>query len=763
MELDPQVVQQLLEVFDSELVEQLQVISDGLIKLEKGLQGEQQRSVYEEIFRSAHNIKGSARGIEVLDVSDIAHHMESLFSELKRQNKVPSAEMIDLCLSCVDQINTAFRAYRNKTPLGFDKTALIQHIDKHIAQLVGQSPDTDPAPGSVTEETGVQAAADNASDTTASAETLQQTAEQATAAGSGGEEVIRITIGKLQAVAASSEELQVAKIEMDDHLHRVQDLGAGVETLANQWAHTMPTLRHQLRNLPPELSQLIKNSTDALLELTIKGRQAQNEMRASTSRLGVLSSALQTDLRMMRLVPVASLLRPLSRTVRDIARELDKQVDYRIIGDEIEMDRAVLDSVRDPLIHLLRNAIDHGFETPQARKASGKPETGTLVVKVQAEGSQISMAIEDDGYGIDAKKIAAVARKRHVSSDAELASMSEDEILELIFRPGFSSKEIITNVSGRGVGLDVVRANLRKLKGSVQVHSRIGEGTRFMLNLPLTLATDHGLMVRVGSNDFAIPTTSVDRVLELEPEDIIDVEACQAIILDGKAVPLHSLANVLEMPAQPADQSRQTPVVLISKGWDTVALAVDKILGEREIIIKPLQPPLLSVRNTTGGTLTGSGEIIMVLNPSDLVDSALKSGSASRFLSRPSADEESIAVPRILVVDDSITTRTLEKNILETAGYRVATAVDGRQAWNLLQEEEVELVVTDIEMPDMNGFDLTSRIKQDKQLAHLPVIIVTSLAKDEDQQRGIEVGANAYIVKGEFETKALLDVVRQMV
>jgi len=283
------------------------------------------------------------------------------------------------------------------------------------------------------------------------------------------------------------------------------------------------------------------------------------------------------------------------------------------------------------------------------------------------------------------------------------------------------------------------------------------------LNLPLTLATDHGLMIRVGSSAYAIPTTSVDRVMELSPEDVVDVEACQAIIIDGQAVPLHSLAAILEIPAPQPDPTQHIPMVLVSKGWDTVALAVDEILGEREVVIKPLQSPLLSVRNITGGTLTGSGEIVMVLNPSDLVDSALKSGASSRFLARQTSDQPAIAVPRILVVDDSITTRTLEKNILETAGFRVTTSVDGKQAWDRLQEEEVELVVTDIEMPNMNGFELTEKIKQDERLANLPVIIVTSLAREEDQQRGIDVGANAYIVKGEFETKALLDVVRQMV
>jgi len=472
--------------------------------------------------------------------------------------------------------------------------------------------------------------------------------------------------------------------------------------------------------------------------------------------------SLQSNVRMMRLVPVATLLRPMSRLVRDIARELEKKVHFEISGDEIEIDRVVLDGIHDPFVHLLRNALDHGIESPQQRIAKGKPAEGKLRVSVSSEGSQVVMTVQDDGDGISVERIAASARKKKIVSEAELAAMGRDDILGLIFRPGFTSKEIITNISGRGVGLDVVVANLRKLKGSVQVETDEGKGTRFILRLPITLATDHGVLVRSGGSVFAIPTSAVDRIMDIRPEQILEVEASHAILYNGRTIPLRDMATTLQLEARERINQKMLPVVVIAKGWDSVAFLVDEIIGEREIVVKPFRPPLLAVRNVTGGTLTGSGEVIMVLNPSDLVDSAMHGNLAHMRSPGDEADIEK--VPQVLVVDDSITTRTLEKSILEHAGYKVTVAVDGKQAWDILQtEHDFSLIISDVEMPLMNGFELTELIKQSERLKHLPVIIVTSLAKEADRRRGIEVGADAYIVKGQFETKILLDVVEQLI
>ncbi|MDD4928409.1 MAG: hybrid sensor histidine kinase/response regulator [Gallionella sp.] len=764
---DQELMRMLMDTFAIELEEQLQVITDGLLVLEKGAAGDEQRQVLEGVFRAAHNIKGAARGVEVNDVSDIAHHLESIFAVLKRESRNPDGEVTDIVLEAMDAIRQAMAAF--DAGRSFDKEGLILRLEK-VASLVEQPsamPVTSvaeegagPADSAVINALPVHATQKTASSSMAPAvppveriaptgadEDAESVNTSESARARPSAEVVRISREKLENLAAMMEALQVTKIEMDDHLASLQQLRNSVQALV---------VPH--RASPPDAAAQ-KRSADAIAELDSSSARTHREMRSSCSRLGLLVESLQQNVRMMRQVPVASLLRPLSRQVRDIARELGKKINFEISGDEIEIDRMVLEGIRDPLIHLLRNALDHGIELPQQRLEDGKPAEGRLHISVLSEGSQVVLTVEDDGAGISAEKIADCARKKKLVVDAELASMGREEIMNLIFRPGFSSRDIITSMSGRGVGLDVVVANLRKLKGSVQLETEEGHGTRFILRLPITLATEHGVLVRAGGVVFAIPVSAVDKVMEIESCQIIKIEASHAILHRGHSIPLRDLAAILSLAESEVSHKKSMPVVVVAKGWDSVAFLVDEVIGEREIVVKPFRPPLLSVRNVNGGTLTGSGEVIMVLNPSDLVDSAL-----SASLATPRDDgAESAPVPSVLVVDDSITTRTLEKSILEHAGYKVSVAVNGRQGWLMLQEQTFDLVVTDIEMPEMNGFELTALIKQSERLKAVPVIIVTSLAREEDRLRGIEVGAEAYIVKGQFETKVLLDVVEQLI
>jgi chemotaxis protein histidine kinase CheA/CheY-like chemotaxis protein len=446
--------------------------------------------------------------------------------------------------------------------------------------------------------------------------------------------------------------------------------------------------------------------------------------------------------------------------VRDLSRELNKEVEFNISGDDVDMDRTLLRGIRDPLMHLLRNAIDHGIESAQIRQQRGKPERGRIDIDVESRGSQIVMRVRDDGGGIDVARLAEIARENKILSHTELDTMEREDLLDLIFRPGFSSKQIITNISGRGVGLDVVRSNLRALHGQVELETVQGQGSTFTLKLPMTLVTDHGLLVKCNNQIYAIPTTSVEKVLDVAVTDFIDLEASQAIKLNHKVIPTRRLSAILESNGPSQLEREHISVVVVAKGWDAVALIVDDVVGEREIVIKPFSQPLISVRNVIGGTLTGSGEVIMVLNPADLVDTALHSGVVSARISMAGMETTPY---RILVADDSITTRMLEKNILQTAGYDVTVAVNGEEAWETLQHEPFDLVVTDVEMPITNGFELTERIKQSEKFQALPVIIVTSLSKDEERRRGIEAGADAYIVKGQFETMALLEAVGHLI
>lgn len=745
--LDQELMRMLMDTFVIELDEQLQTITDGLLVLEKGVEDSERRQTLESVFRAAHNIKGAARGVEVTDVADIAHHLEGIFAVLKRENRSPDGAVTDLVLESLDAMRQAMAGFGSRQTPGFDKNALIARLERVAVEPVVHEADQPVVAAHVSPATIADAGivADRRAAAGKPAAGNQQRAA----------DVVRVHVDKLENLAAMMEELQVAKIGMDDHLVSMQQLRNRVQELTSGWH------RATARTSLADRDGWLKRSADTIAELDIASARAHREMRASTSRLGILVESMQDSVRMMRLVPVANLLRPMSRSVRDIARELGKKVAFEISGDDIEIDRMVLDGIHDPLVHLLRNALDHGIEAPQQRLNKGKPAEGRLRISVSSEGSQIVLTVQDDGGGISADEIAASARKKKLVSETELAAMGRDQILGLIFRPGFSSKEIITRISGRGVGLDVVLMNLRKLKGSVQLETDEGKGTRFILRLPITLATDHGVLVRAGGAVFAVPTSAVDRIMEIRPEQIVEVEASHAIMHRGRSIPLRDLAATLELETQERINKKILPVMVIAKGWDNVAFLVDEVIGEREIVIKPFRSLLQSVRNITGGTLTGNGEVIMVLNPSDLVDSAMRGSLA--HLHHVESHAEIAKALRVLVVDDSITTRSLEKSILEHAGYKVSLAVDGKQAWDMLQELVFDLVVTDVEMPEMDGFELTVLIKQSERLKRLPVIIVTSLAREEDRKRGIEAGAEAYIVKGQFETGVLLDVVGQLI
>lgn len=786
MKLDPKLLQQLMETFQVELEDQLQAITDGLLLLEKPQEDAAKQDTLNSVFRAAHNIKGAARGVSVTTVAEISHHLESLFSVLKQGDVEPNPGIIDLCLTTLDRIRDAMQAHITEGEPDFDIQALQDQLldaaktgkvdssfQSSSASKTSESAieeqktsaepeaEVEPAPDSeaTIKKTGQ---ASNTKKSKSNDEAPQSAVPAVAKATANTSEIIRVTVDKLDRVTALAEELQVAKIGMDEHFAGMQILRGQVESLTGLWSRTRKLLKRSADNeLSSELNQIMLGSMDMMHSLDEVTARMHKDMRGTTNRLGFISTALQGDMRMLRLVPASTLLRPMVRSVRDIARQLDKQIKLDITGDEIELDRAVLEGLRDPLMHLLRNAIDHGIETPQERATAGKSVEGGVKLSVHSEGGNIQITLQDDGRGVSRERVRTAAIKKKLVSAEELDAMTMDEVLQLIFRPGFSSKEIITDVSGRGVGLDVVSANLRDLKGSVRLETEEGKGTKFILLVPLTLTTERGLQVRAGGEEFVIPSTAVDRIVELEAADVVEVVASQAIVLEGRPLPLRDMAAALELESTPRLTTDHLPVVVVSKGWNIVAFTVDEVIGEREIIIKRLLPPLESVRNVSGATLTGSGNIMMVLNAGDLVESALRSTGSTQFIEGEKIDDA--VKRRILVVDDSITTRTLERNILETHGFEVVVAVDGSEAWNIVQKETFDIIVTDIEMPIMTGYELTERVKQSEKYMDIPVVMVSSLCSEAEKTRGIEVGANAYIVKGQFESQTLLDVVDQLI
>ena len=735
MELDPEFVRQLLETFELELGELSQGIMEGLLELEKKHDKNERQQILNGMFRAAHNIKGAAKGVGIEAVVDISHRLESIFSAFKKGSLAPDHGIITLCLETLDQMQESMRAFvkGEGTPPGV--SGLCGRLDRALSggEVI---PDVDMAHHAIQDD--------------------KRSATKNVAA------MLRVATDRLNEIEDHAEELQTIKIALDDELARVRLLHGGMDAFAKRWLAALPLLkRRDTGNMPEEIRELLVHGVDTITSFGSMTAGIRKTMHISRGQLGRLSTALHGDLRRLQLMPAATLLRQLARMIRDTARNLGKKVDLQIIGEDISVDRAVLDHLHDPLIHLIRNAIDHGIETPEERLAHGKPETGRLVLRVRSEGSQVLISVEDDGCGIDAGRVAAVALERQLAGQEELDRMSVGEVLHLVFRPGFSTREAVTDMSGRGVGMDVVQTNLATLGGDIRLDTAVGKGTTVTMRVPLTLATEHGLVVRVSGAQFAIPAAFIERVMCIAKDEVVEVEGTQAVLVGGNPVPLRSLANVLELGQGETENGDGLCVTVVRSKWRSVAFVVDDIEGEREMVIKPLRPPLLSVRNVKGGTLSGSGGIIMALDAADLVASALGKGVSAYAVARPSTGK--ISQSHVLVVDDSVTTRMLEKNILETRGFKVTVAVDGREAWDLIQVREFDLVVTDIEMPEMDGFALTERIKKSEKYAALPVIIVSSRSKEEDRLMGIRVGADAYIVKGQFETQALLDVVGQFV
>ncbi|HSW93221.1 MAG TPA: response regulator [Gammaproteobacteria bacterium] len=661
MTLDPELLKQLIESFSTELAEHAEVITKGLLALEKNnLSEEDSHKTIETIFRAAHNIKGTAFSLGMIKLGEIAHSIESIFSDIQKKTTPITPETIDTCLNAVDQMRIEFDVFlkeKNNTPSS-DAPETTENIGSHAYDS------------------------------------------------------IRIPLNQVEKMSSLLEEIQIKKIV------------------------------------------LMENCTD-LPQLT-------ENMRASINDLSLLLHAIQEEFWQFRMVPFGNFLCLLPRHARDISHEMHKKVELIFRGEDVKVDKAVLEGLKDPILHLLRNAIDHGIEPSDIRKKMGKPDEGRITIEISEEQAFIKIRVTDDGAGMDVRKIETLAIRKNIVSDADLNAMTDSEKLDLIFRPGFSTKEIITDISGRGVGLDIVKSNVENLKGHVTVETIPRKETTFTLRVPLSIATDRGLLIKNGNHSFVVPTASVERVLLVHPEERIHIQGGQAIRIEDKIVPIRSLSDVLDLEKSRVSNEKKWPVMVIRRGLHALAFLVDEILGEKEIVIKSLHEPFNRIPCVSGGTLIENNQVVIVLDPNALIERAMNQESTHSLLS----EQDDIREPEkkhILVVDDSITTRTLEKNVLESKNYQVTVAVNGKEAWDILQKQSFSLLITDVVMPVMDGFTLTEQVKSSEHLRSLPVIIVTSLGSEEEKKHGIEVGADAYIIKNEFESGALLSIVSQLV
>ncbi|HJV35290.1 hybrid sensor histidine kinase/response regulator [Geomonas sp.] len=461
----------------------------------------------------------------------------------------------------------------------------------------------------------------------------------------------------------------------------------------------------------------------------------------------------------LRMLPLRTICDGLERMVRDLSQQLGKEVRLDLVGGAIEMDRVLLEALKPMLIHLLTNAVCHGIEKPQERESTGKPRQGTVRLTARHEGSSVLIEVRDDGRGMDPARIKATALSRGLIDQRDAELMRDEEALYLTLRPGFSTAEAVTDVAGRGVGMDVVKKNVERVKGNLTLSSELGIFTEISLQLPLSLSVLDALVVECAAETFAIPINYVQELLKVREPDIMTVGGREVIKVRGVTTPLYSLAHLLGLPKPKLPGERLTALVL--KLCDQrMACTVDAHLGNSEVVVKGLGNQFRNVQFVFGATIMGDGDPALILNVPDLFSAAdTRSQSGVR---RVEAERERPPV-RVLVVDDSITTRTMEQSILVANGYRVETAVSGEDALEKAARERFDLVISDIEMPGINGFQLTRQLRASEQYREIPIIIVSSLSRDEDKRQAMEAGAQAYVVKGSFDQGMLLETVQMLV
>jgi two-component system, chemotaxis family, sensor kinase CheA len=601
----------------------------------------------------------------------------------------------------------------------------------------------------------------------------QQATAPAVPTASTPTETIRVDAKQLDTLMGQSGEINVINQQM---ISRLLDLEAMVELweVGSREDRQIQDLLQQIPAHSPLHRQLNRNHQhwEQMGALINKFKKA---IDTDSSRLDLITSALESGVRKLRLLPMTTIFSLFPRMVRELAKEQSKEINFVIEGGNLLLDKRLLEEIKDPLMHLLRNAIDHGIELPAERQHNGKLAAATLLIQVRQTGGQTTIEILDDGRGLDLQRIKATAINRGLHTKAELESMSVDQVQSLIFAAGFSTRKRVTELSGRGVGLDIVRTNVERIKGSVDVESQPDRGCTFRIVLNHAIGSSPVMMVGVRDRTFAIPVEFVDRMLLVNKTEIFALGGKPTTQINGQTITVAWLADLLALPAiapnSPGEIVRTSSSIsclLLKSGRQQLALLVDRIDDRQLVTLESPHPLLKNIPNLSGSTILGTGEICLVLNPIDLFATAAGDRSRSAQVGDGTTIKAMTPIyqdiaPTILLVEDSLVIRTQMTRILQGAGYQVTTANDGLEGWEKLQAGQFDLIVSDVEMPRWGGLKLTAEIRNHPDYQNLPVVLVTTLSQAADRDRGLQAGANAYLTKGDFDQQLLLDTLNRLI
>ncbi len=731
----------LLELFREEVRSHGATLTQGLLDLERDSANPQR---IEPLMRAAHSLKGATRIVGLDAAVELAHYLEEAFVAAQAGSLKLGADAIDTMLQAADLLAALADAdlgewVRTRGPQALvlrDACAAIARGETSPVVEVAGLPIAPPS------MIGVGTLASSASDAAPSPELA--------------EPVVRVTA---------------------QSLNRLMSL-AGESLVQARWlqlfAGSLHDLRKQHDRLAAHMDRVAQGFVDGLpaetltSEMTLVRKEAARTRQLLLKRVGEFEDhagqAEDLNTRLYREV-IASRMRPFSdggqgfpRLVRDAARKLGKQVRFDSVGGTTEVDRDILEKLEGPLTHLLRNAVDHGVETPEIRLANGKPAEAVIALEARHRSGMLSITVRDDGPGIDIESVRRKVRERGLAPANIANRLTERELLEFLFLPGFSTAGEVTELSGRGVGLDVVHDTLHRVGGTVHVSTIAGRGTTFHLLLPLTLSVVRAVLADIGGEPYAFPHARVDRLIRVPRRDVRSLENCQFATVDGTNVGLAFAAQLMDVDAVAAG-SDDLSVLLIGDVSGTYGLIVDSFRGEQDLVVRPLDPRLGKVPNISSAAILDDGSPVLIADVEDLLrsmDQYIQQGTLRR------AEREAPkarAQKRVLVVDDSITVREVQRQLLRAHGYDVDVAVDGQEGWNKVRAAQYDLLVSDIDMPRMTGLELVKRIRDDERLSQLPVVIVSYKDRGEDRLRGLEVGANYYLTKGSFHDSTYMDAV----
>lgn len=788
-----ELLKRLLKTFHIEAEENIQTLSVQLTKLQIEQDSTVKDNLVESIYRSFHSLKGASRAAGLAPIERLCQHTETIMGKIKNHEISVTPDISKLLFHVVDILQDGLKSEsmefsEEQTVAATAVIGQLRTIEKQsqkpdrLAQTVPPAETKEqkqiavggePLPLPPIQQDSEELSSSLPSESLPSEFLPSESSQEMTAAPHAS---VRIAKSTLDSLLMLSEELPNIHLTVHQRMEELHQLLQSYPVWQMQWKRIQPKLKsNRFPNHGTDLQNQSAPLQTSMREVLMTANQIIEDWHGKLSVLSTkvkhdklafqtLTGELQAELKLAGMLPCSALLDDLPRMVRDLSADLGKDTAIEIHGRDIVVDKRILEELQDPIIHLIRNSVDHGIERAASRREAGKEEQGRLFIAVKnISSNQIEITIQDDGAGISLEEVRKRAAQLHFIEPNEAGLADEQTALSWIFLSGLSTSKIISGVSGRGLGLAIVRDKVERLSGTVSVTTKQGKGTSFRIQLPSKYMAYRGIIVRSHDRFFVLATSHVKQVFRINRQDIFMVENRSAYKRDEQVLPIVPLHSVLGLshPQEDLSMTDYSSVIDLESGDRRIFVLVDEVVGEQEIIVKPLGKQLLHVKNIAGAAVMGAGELAPIINVQEFVPNAIHYWEQNRV--NTIKETRAQRQHTVLVVEDSITSRTLLRTILESSGFQVETAVDGQDAFTKLKQQPFDIVVTDVDMPKLNGFGLTEKIRADESLALMPVVLVTSLSSAEDRERGAQVGANAYIIKSNFDQTNLLDIIGQLI